>query len=229
MRTALVVTAHPDDAEFQAGATIAAWTEEGIEVVYCVITDGDAGGADPKVPREVRARIRRAEQEAAAKVLGVTDVRFLGYPDGRLVPDLALRRDISRVIREVRPDRVLMQSPEINWRWLPDAHPDHRAAGEATLAAVYPDARNPFAHPEIDLPPWTVPETWIMAGPHGQHYLDVTTTVEHKILALREHVSQTAHVAGIEERVRGQLLERARVGGLPEGRSAEVFQLLRTS
>jgi LmbE family N-acetylglucosaminyl deacetylase len=229
MPTALVVTAHPDDAEFQAGATIAAWADDGFEVVYCVITDGDAGGADPEVPREERARIRRAEQRTAAKVLGVTEVRFLGYADGRLEAGLDLRRDISRAIREVRPDRVLMQSPEINWRWLPDTHPDHRAAGEATLAAVYPDARNPFAHPEIDVAPWTVPEVWVMAGPHSDHYLDVTATVERKILALREHASQTAHVAGIEDRVRGQLLERARLGGLPVGRSAEAFQRLRTA
>jgi LmbE family N-acetylglucosaminyl deacetylase len=225
---ALIVTAHPDDAEFQAGATIASWTGQGVEVVYCVVTDGDAGGADPTVPAVERAAIRRSEQLAAAKVLGVSTVRFLGYPDGRLEPTIELRRDITKVIREVRPGRVLIQSPEINWSWLADAHPDHRAAGEAALAAVYPDSRNGFAHTDIGLPPWTVSDTWIMTGPRPDHYVDVTATVDQKIAALRKHVSQTANVRGLEERVRRQLTERARLAGLPAGHAAEAFQRLST-
>jgi LmbE family N-acetylglucosaminyl deacetylase len=196
--------------------------------VYCVVTDGDAGGADPAVPRERRASIRRAEQQSAAEILGVKDVRFLGYPDGELSASIQLRRDLSRVIREVRPDRALIQSPEINWDWLPDAHPDHRAAGAAAFAAIYPDARNPFAHTQLELPAWAVPEMWIMAGPRPEHYVDVTDTVERKIAALRAHDSQTGHVAGIEDRVRRQLGDRARQGGLPPGRCAEAFQVVRT-
>jgi LmbE family N-acetylglucosaminyl deacetylase len=119
----LVVTAHPDDVDFGAAGTVARFCAQGIEVVYCVCTDGDAGGFDPAVDRADIPGIRRAEQEAAAKAVGVSDVRFLGYQDGRLVVSQELRRDISRVIRDVRPQRVLIQSPERNWARLPASHP----------------------------------------------------------------------------------------------------------
>src|SRR5262245_8815826 len=95
----LAVVAHPDDVDFGAAGTVATWTAQGIEVTYCVCTDGDAGGFDEAVPRDQIAGIRRREQEAAAKEVGVHDVRFLGYSDGRLDPSYELRRDISRVIR----------------------------------------------------------------------------------------------------------------------------------
>src|SRR5437870_2619747 len=108
----LVVTAHPDDVDFGAAGTVATWTDKGIEVAYCIVTDGDAGGFDPGVPRSDIPAIRRAEQEAAAKQVGVDDVTFLGYPDGRLEVSIELRRDIARVIRRVRPQRVVTQSPE---------------------------------------------------------------------------------------------------------------------
>ena len=111
----LAIMAHPDDVDFGAAGTIATWTDRGIEVVYCLVTDGDAGGFDPSVPRSAIAGIRRNEQTAAAKRVGVTDLRFLGYPDGRLVPTLELRKDISRVIRQVRPQRVLTQCPQRNY------------------------------------------------------------------------------------------------------------------
>ena len=147
--------------------TIATWTDAGIEVSYCLITDGDAGGFDPDVPRSDIAGIRQAEQRAAAKELGVEDVVFLGYPDGRLTSTIELRRDISRVIRQRRPQRMLIQSPERNWERIYASHPDHLAAGEAAIAAVYPDARNPFAHLDLaaeGLEAWTVEELWVMAG-----------------------------------------------------------------
>jgi LmbE family N-acetylglucosaminyl deacetylase len=226
----LVVVAHPDDPDFQAGGTIANWTAAGDEVVYCVITDGAAGGNDTSVPPAERAAIRMREQQAAADVLGVKEVRFLGYPDGRLTAGLDVRRDISRVIRQVRPERVLIQSPEVNFSWLPDAHPDHRAAGEAALAAVYPDARNPFAHPELldseGLEPWEVPEMWVMTGPSPDHYVDVTDSVELKLAALRAHTSQTAHLTGLDQRVRIRLAATAARGGLPDGRMAEAFRIV---
>jgi LmbE family N-acetylglucosaminyl deacetylase len=224
---ALVVAAHPDDVDFGAAATIALWTKAGIEVTYCIVTDGDAGGFDPAVPRTDIPGIRRAEQEAAAAEVGVFDVRFLGYRDGALMPTLDLRRDLSRVIRQVRPHRVVMPSPEINWSRIAASHPDHRAAGEATLAAIYPDARNPFAHPELllveGLDAWTVREIWVSAMPKPERYVDVTDTFDRKIAALRAHVSQTAHMTDLEGMVRGWMTENARVGGLPEGRLAEAF------
>lgn len=225
----LVVTAHPDDVDFGAGGTVAAWTAAGVEVSYCVCTSGDAGGFDD-TPRAEMAPLREAEQRAAAKELGVGDVVFLGYPDGRLTPSLELRRDISREIRRVRPDRVLTASPEIWWRRLGASHPDHRAAGEAAVAAVYPDARNPFAHPELlaeeGLEAWSVRELWLMAAPEERvnHVVDTTDTVERKIAALRAHASQTAHMDDLEQRMRSLGGMWARRFGLPDGHVAEAFQ-----
>ena len=151
------------------------------------------------------ARRRQAEQRAAAAAAGVTDVRFLGYPDGRLEPTLDLRRDLARVIRQVRPGRVLCQSPERNYARIPASHPDHRAAGAAALDAVYPDARNPFAFPGLlseGLEPWTVRETWVSAGPAADHYVDVTATFPRKIAALRAHASQIADPDAVEPGLR---------------------------
>lgn len=230
---ALVVVAHPDDIDFGAGGTIAAWTDSGIAVTYCICTDGDAGGFDPAVPRDQIGGIRQAEQRAAAKEVGVEDVVFLGYPDGQLTPSFDLRRDISRVVRQVRPQRLLMQSPEINWERIGASHPDHRAAGEAALCAVYPDARNPFTHLELaaeGLEAWAVPETWVMvAGDGATHWVDVTDTFDRKVAALRAHVSQTAHMDDLEGLLRGWLGRNATAGGLPEGRLAESFKVVNTA
>lgn len=229
---ALVVTAHPDDVDFGSAGTISLWTAAGIEVTYCVCTDGDAGGFDPAVPRTDIPGIRRAEQEAAAKAVGVTDVRFLGYPDGQLTVTFALRHDISRVIRQVRPQRMLIQSPERNWLRIGASHPDHLACGEAAMAAIYPDARNPFAHPELlrdeGLAEWTVAETWVMAHPESNHSVDVTDVFDAKLAALRAHVSQTAHMDGFEERIREWFGLNAEAAGLPTGRLAERFFVVET-
>ena len=229
----LVVTAHPDDVDFGAAGTVATWTKAGYAVTYCVITSGDAGGFDPDVPRSQIAGIREAEQRAAAAEVGVTDVRFLGYPDGRLVPSIELRRDISRVIREVRPQRVLTQSPERNYERIYASHPDHLAAGEATLCAVYPDSRNPFAHPELlaeGHEAWTVSETWLMAAPGAAHVVDVTDVYDRKFAALQRHVSQLPNaVEDLDTMLRGWLGRNAKAAGLPEGRLAEAFQILDTA
>ena len=164
---ALCVLAHPDDVDFGSAGTVASWTAAGTEVVYCIVTDGDAGGFD-ETPREQMGPLRQAEQRAAAAAVGVTDVRFLGYPDGRLELTLDLRRDISRVIRQVRPQRVLTTSPERFWDRIGASHPDHMTVGESTLRAVYPDARNPFAFPELlddeGLEAWAVSEVWLTAS-----------------------------------------------------------------
>jgi LmbE family N-acetylglucosaminyl deacetylase len=230
---ALVVVAHPDDVDFGAAGTIATWTAEGIEVSYCIVTDGDAGGFDPTVPRDQIGGIRQAEQRAAAKEVGVEDVVFLGYPDGRLEVTFDLRRDISRVIRQKRPQRILLQSPERNWVRIGASHPDHLATGEAALCAVYPDARNPFTHLELaaeGLEAWSVAETWVMAAGQGANrYVDVTDTFDRKLAALRRHASQTEHMEDLEGMLRGWLTLNAQAGGLPEGRLAEAFRVLDTS
>jgi LmbE family N-acetylglucosaminyl deacetylase len=230
---ALVVTAHPDDVDFGAAGTVATWTASGIDVTYCVITDGDAGGFDPDVPRAEIPRIRRAEQTAAAAVVGVTDVRFLGYRDGELTVSHDLRRDVSRVIRQVRPQRMLIQSPERNWQRIQASHPDHLAAGEAAIQAVYPDARNPFAHPSLlrdeGLEAWSVPEVWVMATDEPDHFVDVTDRFDDKIRALRAHTSQTAHMDDLEDWLRSWMSAAAERGGLPPGRLAEAFKVVPTA
>ncbi len=231
---ALVVVAHPDDLDFGAGGTIARWTAEGTVVSYCICTDGDAGGFDPTVPRDQIGGIRQAEQRAAGKELGVDDVTFLGYPDGRLEVSFDLRRDISRVIRQKRPQRVLVQSPERSYLRIGASHPDHLAAGEAALCAVYPDARNPFTHTELlseeGLEAWSAPQTWIMSpGDQATHWVDVTDTFDKKVAALRQHVSQTEHMTDLDGMLRGWLTMQAQAGGLGEGRLAEGFRVMDTA
>jgi len=227
----LVVTAHPDDVDFGAAGTVASWTAAGIDVTYCIVTDGDAGGFDPAVARSDIAGIRRAEQTAAAKAVGVTRLEFLGYPDGRLTPSIELRRDISRVIRQVKPGRVVCQSPERNYQRIFASHPDHLAAGEAALCAVYPDSRNPFAHVELaaeGLEAHTVPEVWMMGATQFDVFVDITEHFDAKLEALRCHLSQHAHPEALDGMMRGWTSGTAEAGGLPEGRLAEAFMRIRT-
>jgi len=233
MERVLVVTAHPDDVDFGAAATVATLTGNGVQVAYCIVTDGDAGGSDRTISRAEMAVLRREEQRAAAAEVGVSDITFLGYPDGRLTPSLELRRDISRVIRQFQPQRVITQSPERNWDFIYASHPDHLAAGEAAVCAVYPDARNPFAHPELldneGLEPWSVPELWIM-GPvaHGAGIaVDTTATVPRKVAALLSHKSQIGDPEGIRQRVLGAAQSSGERAGLPEGSSAELYRVTR--
>ena len=145
----LVVTAHPDDLDFGAAGTIAQWTAKGIEVSYCICTNGDQGGEDLEIAREDMPKIRQKEQRDAGKILGVTNIEFLNHRDGWLVPTIELRKQIVREIRKSKPQRMLIQSPERNWDRLFSSHPDHMAAGEAAIQAVYPDARNPFAFEDL--------------------------------------------------------------------------------
>ena len=229
VKRALAVMAHPDDVDFSAAGTIATWTDAGIEVTYLMVTDGDAGGFDDDLPRSEMAPLRRAEQVAAAKCVGVTDVRFLGYPDGRVEATLGLRRDIARVIRQVRPDRVVIPSPERNYERIHAGHPDHRAVGSAALDAVYPDARNPYAFPELrteGLDAWTAREVWISGGPALDHYVDITGVFDRKVAALRAHASQISHHDDLEGMLRGWHSANARRGGLGDGRLAEAFQIV---
>ena len=182
----LVVTAHPDDVDFGMAGTVATLTAAGVNVSYCIVTDGDAGGSDRTVSRSDMVALRQKEQRAAAAEVGVTELAFLGYPDGRLTPSLDLRRDISRVIRLLRPQRVFTQSPERSWTRLGASHPDHLATGEATTCAIYPDARNPFAFPELleeGLEPHIVPELWLMATERADRAVDITGTFKAKLAA----------------------------------------------
>jgi LmbE family N-acetylglucosaminyl deacetylase len=164
---------------------------------------------------------------AAAAAVGVTDVRFLGYRDGELTVSHGLRRDLSRVIRQVRPQRMLIQTPERNWARIPASHPDHMAAGEAAIQAVYPDARNPFAHASLlddeGLDAWSVSEVWVMGHPTFTHHVDITDTFDRKIAALRAHESQTGHIEDLEGFIRGWGERMALDAGFGAGRLAEGF------
>jgi LmbE family N-acetylglucosaminyl deacetylase len=222
----LVVTAHPDDVDFGAAGTVATWTDAGDEVVYCLVTDGEAGGSDRSLPRPEMARTRRREQSEAARVVGVTELHFLGRPDGTVVAGLELRRDLTRMIRRVRPDRVLTQSPQRRFDRIYASHPDHLATGEATLCAVYPDARNPFAFPDLlaeGLEPHIVPEVLLMAGPSSDLFVDITDVFDRKIEALMRHQSQHPDPGRVPEMMRAWSTEVAPAGGLADGRRAEAF------
>ncbi|CAB4362305.1 MAG: PIG-L family deacetylase [Actinobacteria bacterium] len=225
----LVVTAHPDDVDFGSAGTVATLTAQGVQITYCLVTDGDAGGSDRAVSRAEMASLRRAEQTSAAAHVGVHDLIFLGHPDGRVVADLSLRRDISRVIRHVRPNVVLGQSPERNLDRIYASHPDHLAAGEATMCAVYPDARNPFAFPELleeGLEPWAVKELWISGHATVSDVVDVTEHIDAKFAALLCHASQHPDPEGMQIRVKAWMADTAQAHGLPEGRYAEGYRVV---
>ncbi|HLN76187.1 MAG TPA: PIG-L deacetylase family protein [Nocardioidaceae bacterium] len=228
---ALVVTAHPDDVDFGAAGTVAAWTKAGIEVTYCVITDGQAGGFDPDLDRSRMPSIRRAEQTAAAREVGVEDLVFLGYVDGELVVSRELVRDLTRVVRQVRPQRVLIQSPERNWERLGPSHPDHLSGGEASIRALYPAAGNPFAFEELardeGLEAWSPREVWVMEHPTSNHAVDVTDHFEAKMAALMCHESQHPDFGWVEKAMRDKLTATAVEYALGEGRLGEKFAVYR--
>lgn len=230
IKRVLVVTAHPDDLDFGAGGSIAAWTDMGIEVSYCILTNGDQGGEDESIPRSEMPKIRQREQREAGKILGATNITFLNQVDGWLIPTIELRKEVVREIRKRKPDRMVIQSPERNWDRLFSSHPDHLAAGEIAIQAVYPDSRNAFAFEDLlkveGLAPWRVREVWVMSHPTPNHYVDITKTIDRKITALRSHVSQTAHMEGLAERIKEWGNMNAQAAGLGEGSYAEAFRVV---
>lgn len=227
----LVVTAHPDDVDFGAGGTIATLTELGISVSYCICTDGDAGGFDDATDRAQIPTIRRAEQIAAGKVLGVSDINFLGYKDGYLEPSHDVQKDIVRIMRKVKPQLVITQTPERNWERLPATHPDHMAAGEATTRALYPAVRNPYAYSDLrlkeGLEAWTVSWLWLQGDANPNHWLDVTSKFDQKIQAISAHASQVSHLDDLAGMVREWQKLAASRAGLPEGTLAEGFRQIK--
>jgi len=228
---ALIVTAHPDDVDFGAGGTVMALVKAGVQVTFCICTDGDAGGFDDSTDRSEIPAIRRAEQVAAAAVYGVTDVRFLGYKDGYLEPSHDVQRDIVRVMRQVQPQLVITQSPERNWERLPASHPDHMAAGEATSRALYPAVRNPYAYPELrdneGLEAWTVNWLWLQGHVEPNHWIDTTEFFSRKVTALEAHASQTSHMEGLEDMLRSWGEMQAASAGFETGRLAEAFRQIK--
>ena len=190
----VIIVAHHDDIEFGVAGSVARWRAEGSAVTYVIVTDGGAGSNDPSITRAELIEQRRQEQLAAAQAVGVDDVRFLGYTDGELQPTLELRRDLTRLLRQLRPYRVVLQDPTsilvgsdyIN-------HPDHRAAGEAALYAVFPSSETRPIFPELlaeGLEPHKVSEVFLTIAAQPTHYVDTSAYEDAKIAALACHVSQ---------------------------------------
>lgn len=188
--SAMVIMAHPDDAEFTMAGTVAVWTRAGCRVIYVLCTDGNVGSHEPGMTKERLAQIRRAEQRAACEILGVREVVFLGYGDGELEPTLQLRRDLVRVIREYKPDVVLTADPTRlfvgNWYI---NHPDHRAAALAAVDAVAPACQMPLLWPELG-PPHRVRQLYIHSHEEADFCMDITDVLAVKIAALKQHKSQ---------------------------------------
>ncbi|HEU4355566.1 MAG TPA: PIG-L deacetylase family protein [Actinomycetota bacterium] len=205
--SALVIFAHPDDADYMCGGTIAAWTKEGTEVHYCVITDGSAGSNEPGVVREELAVVREAEQRAAADILGVKDLAFLGFRDGELEVNLETRRAVTRVVRRVRPEVVVAPDPSRLWSGNGYInHWDHKQAGTLALCAVMPDAPSRPQFPELldeGLEPFEIPNLWL-GSESADTYVDITSTIDTKLAALAAHQSQHAEASApwVRERAR---------------------------
>lgn len=227
VRRVLCFAAHPDDLDFGASGTVAAWTAAGVDVQYCIMTDGDAGGFDP-AHREQIVATRHDEQRQAARIVGVDTVHFLGERDGYLEPTHDVQRKVVALIRQVRPDVVLAMHPERDWERLQRSHPDHLACGEAVTRAVYPAVENPYAYPELQaegLAAYKLGWLWLYGGPASRdnHWVDVTDTFARKLEALRQHLTQHPDVARMEAFVEANSRRKAAAGSLPEGRLAEAF------
>ncbi len=190
----LTIFAHPDDAEFSCGGTIARWAAEGHHITMCVVTNGDRGSDDPAMTPGQLAETRFVEQWDAARILGVEDVIFLGWQDGMVVADLDLRRDLTRIVRRVRPDIVILGDPGIRYYGTEYInHPDHNAVAEAALGAVFPSAGNRLYFPELlieGLEPIKIREVYMSNPAEPETWIDVSDYMETKINALRAHKCQ---------------------------------------
>jgi LmbE family N-acetylglucosaminyl deacetylase len=228
-RRILVIVAHPDDAEFGCGGSVARWVAEGWDVHYCLFTSGNRGSDDPAMTPERLAAVRAAEQRAAARVLGVREVVFLGYPDGELEDTRDARRDAVRAIRRVRPDRLVTQNPFPSLNPY-SGHRDHRHAGRLALDAVYPYARDRMHFPELiaeGLEPFKVREVYLVGHHEPDVVVDVTGTMERKLEALRCHASQLRDFAGAEARVRERAADVGKPHGYTYGEAYRVIELPR--
>lgn len=224
----LVVLAHPDDPEFFCGATLAKWASAGHRISYCLLTCGDKGTQDQRIQPGELCTIRQNEQRAAAASLGVEKVNFLGYPDGYLVADLDLRRAVTRIIRIERPDILITCDPTTLYSSETRLnHPDHRAAGQAALDAVFPAARDRLYFPELieieHLDPWVVREVWVSGTLSPTVRIDVTAFWGRKIKAILEHKSQVLDVDALVKRMQDRYILESPPG---KPRYEETFRRL---
>lgn len=211
----MVISPHPDDAEFGAAGTVARWVREGRAVVYVICTNGDKGTSDVKMKPEKLVRIREREQLAAARVLGVREVIFLRHPDQGLEDTPEFRKELVRQIRMYRPETVMTADPYRRYIW----HRDHRITGQVTLDAVFPYARDHLAYPDLlaeGLEPHKVREVLLWGSDDINYRVDIASTFEVKLAALRCHKSQVAVTPKVEHWLR----ERAKT--LADGESFEL-------
>lgn len=231
-KSAMSILAHPDDAEFGCGGTLATWAQAGAETTMVIITDGSKGNADRSITPAQLIPMRKVEQERAAKVLGVTRVVHLDYEDGVLQPTIALRRDIARIIRQYRPEIVITGDPDS--RFGGDFyinHPDHRAAAEATLYGIFPAAGNFNFYPDLldeGLEPHEITELWIEMWGDGKIFVDITDVIDRKIGALAEHKSQF-DIKDVESFVRKVSEETGKKFGVPFAESYRKITLRQPS
>ena len=223
--SALVVFAHPDDAEFMCGGTIAKWARAGCEVHYVVCTDGSAGSNEPGARRADVAPIREREQRAAAEVLGVVSITFLGQTDGLLEVTPETRKLVTREVRRLRPEVIVAPDPSRLWSGQGYVnHWDHKQAGLLALTAVMPDAPTRVMFQELEdegIEPFEVPNLWLVTN-EPDTYVDITDTIDTKIAALAQHVSEEGEAAAPWVR------ERARTVGEEAGvEYAEAFKAFR--
>lgn len=212
----MVVTAHPDDAEFGAGGTVAKLAKEGKLVTYCVVTNGDKGSSDRAMTPERLRRLREEEQRHAARVLGVEFVDFLGFVDGELEDTRATRMAVTAAIRRHRPDLIITQNPH-RTKNLFASHRDHRVTGGIVLDCIYPLARDHMAFPELipqGLEPHKVKEVHLMAWEHPEVVVDISETIDLKLKALACHASQIADMPAVEARVRQRAAQLGRAHGV---------------
>ncbi len=218
----MVVVAHPDDAEFGCGGSVAKWVRQGKEVTYVILTNGNKGSSDRAMTSERLAKIREEEQLNAARTLGVERVRFLGYPDGELEDTRELRLAVTAEIRRWRPERLVTQNPFRTLN-LYASHRDHRIAAGVALDCVYPLARDHLSFPELlaqRLEPHKVREVYLMWWENPEVVVDIGDTMDLKLKALACHASQMDDFAAVEARVR----ERAAQAGKAKGFAyAETF------
>jgi LmbE family N-acetylglucosaminyl deacetylase len=209
----LVILAHPDDPEFFCGGTLARWARAGHTIIYTLLTCGDKGSNDPNLDPDELCRLRHVEQRNAADVIGAQEVHFLSEPDGYLVPDLRLRKEITRIIRQIKPDVLVTCDPQTLFP--PGSyrlnHPDHRAAGQVVLDAAFPAAGNPLFFPELlkdeGLEPHTPKEIWVSLTAAPNVAMDVTDLWDVKLQAIKQHASQIGDAAQLEERLRARHTE----------------------
>ncbi len=211
----LVILAHPDDPEFFCGATLARWARAGHHITYQLLTCGDKGfneSTSAEMTTDALCAIRHAEQIAAAKVIGVDAyaVHFLDRPDGYLVPDLNLRREIVRIIRKFKPDILVTCDPQTLFAMYGINHPDHRAAGQVVMDAVFPAAGSPVFFPELlaeGFLPHMPKEIWCSLTMQPNVTLEVTETWQTKLEAILKHESQVANVVKFLERMKSRRTE----------------------